>query len=970
MKTQALNYIGASARMSHQPMLLAILTVVSLNLLPSDVCSQELVKDINRNENPSFNEYSDALDVNNTLFYTSGSELWKTTGSTASTIRLKAFQGIGNLTAVGGLLYFSANDGSGLELWKSNGTPSGTVRVKDIFPGPTGSLPEWLVAIGSTVFFIANNGITGRELWKSDGTAAGTMLVKDILKVTGGSGGAYLANVNGVLFFTANDGINGFELWKSDGTDAGTVMVKDIRSGTKVSSSPRVITNVNGVAFFTADDGIKGRELWKSNGTASGTVLVKDLIAGSASTNYQNLTTVGSILFFSANDLIHGEELWKSNGTTAGTLMVKDLTPGPLTSGRRGDFSSRMNNFRNINGKLYFEAYKNNDFYNWKSDGTEAGTVAFALCNNVGIYQVDAKYTFYKNSVFFYNGSQTNDIVSIDLMKEDAAGTVSQVSTLYLNDYYEPTISMLVKSGGYLFLTGRENPTQGHALFRSDGTAAGTQLIIDNVPMKDQSSNPEHMVTIGSTVYFTAYSLEGFTVWATNGTPAGTRSLITVDAVTTTMNANGKLAFVGWKDGSVDIYTSDGTVAGTKKIPITSRPPEYVYITELLFVNGKFILIYRGEFYDSPYYLFYADGTTSGELAQFKYVYGLTALGTTIYFGGEQAATGAELWKTDGTRAGTKMVEDILPGPTGSWPASMKPYKNQLYFSATDSVHGYELWRSNGTTSGTLMLKNTSLANNTTGYASLQNFIVVNNILYFTYDDAVNGWLWKTDGTSAGTSMIKQVDPIYRMINGNDRLYFLSSAGGYQLWSTKGTAATTQLVTDWGGAGSFQIDNDYAMIGSVLYINDRTTGVLFRSDGTACGSTSVVSSVTFSGEFEALGSNLIFSGFRQEIGQELFKLNTTTIPSPACLELSTEPLARETISSYPNPFTSEFTIEVEGVEGASYQLEIIDQVNLSTSKYKLHYNEHYLFGAQLKKGEYVLRIKENGNETLRRVIKN
>ena len=65
-------------------------------------------------------------------------------------------------------------------MWKSDGTASGTVMVKDIYSGIDSSYPNYLTAVGNTIYFAADNGINGLELWKSDGTDVGTVMVKDI----------------------------------------------------------------------------------------------------------------------------------------------------------------------------------------------------------------------------------------------------------------------------------------------------------------------------------------------------------------------------------------------------------------------------------------------------------------------------------------------------------------------------------------------------------------------------------------------------------------------------------------------------------------------------------------------------------------------------------------------------------------------------------------------------------------------
>jgi ELWxxDGT repeat protein len=253
------------------------------------------------------------------------------------------------------------------ELFKSDGTAAGTYMVKDICPSGSSS-PNNLTAVGSEVYFSANDGTHGVELWKSDGTSAGTVEVIDINPGLADSYPSALASVNGTLFFTATDGVHGFELWKSDGTSGGTTMVKDVEPGA-TDSIPSYLTNVDGTLFFAANDGTHGYELWKSDGTSGGTVMLKDIDPGSVGSMPDHLTAVGSTLFFTASDGTDGTQLWKSDGTAGGTVMVRNINPG----------GSSPTNLVNMNGMLYFAATTStygNEL--WQSDGTAVGTTQLA----------------------------------------------------------------------------------------------------------------------------------------------------------------------------------------------------------------------------------------------------------------------------------------------------------------------------------------------------------------------------------------------------------------------------------------------------------------------------------------------------------------------------------------------------------------------------------------------------------------
>ena len=105
-----------------------------------------------------------------------------------------------------------------------------------------------------------------------------------------------------------------------------------------------------------------------------------------------------------------------------------------------------------------------------------------------------------------------------------------------------------------------------------------------------------------------------------------------------------------------------------------------------------------------------SDGTAAGTVKISSVVpyQDFTASGGTVYFGAAGAGGTLELWKTDGTDAGTARVEDANPGIANFSPAYMTAVNGGIIFSATDSPsdqNPYELWRSDGTAAGTQLLK-------------------------------------------------------------------------------------------------------------------------------------------------------------------------------------------------------------------------------------------------------------------------
>ncbi len=751
-----------------------------------------------------------------------GAELWRTDGTPAGTFLVTdlrpglASSDLAELIDLNGKLYFRADDGRGPGLWTSDGTPQGTRLVKNL--SPSSNIPDPLpfsVVLGRTLYFTAPTPKHGTQLWRSDGTAKGTSSFTSFKPQPDSSPFSEFAALGNRLFFVAETKGPGRQLWVTDGTAKGT---RTLTNFPPRSVGFLTISTVFGNRLvFAGDDGPHGFELWTTDGTPRGTSLLKDLCPGPCSGATGEAIQAGSLLYLAGRDGVHGQELWVSNGTAAGTRLIADLCAGSCDSAPSG--------IRPAGGQVYFVATDGtNGRQVWRSDSTAQGT--FPL---------------------------TTDFSPLA---------------------FATTIEGFVQGSTLIFTTSDDE--SGRELWRSDGSPQGTGLLADLNPSDAGGSDPAGLMPLGDKLYFLARS-----------------------------------------SGETGLWTSDGTGAGTVQLP--PLPENHGLSSQLAGVSGTifFIVALRDE-PGASLWRTVVNGNLRLTPPALNVQAQMKAMGNLVFFEATDDDHGEELWVTDGSV--THLVADIEPGLVGSHPRDFTPAEGRLYFTVMDfDGNRRQLWRSDGTEAGTALVQEA---------VSNPTFMTVHGgrLWFFAQDEEGESHLWSTDGTSAGTR-IEPLLPGPGSVTGGpmfwdgNRVFFSGAATGLEsglyvwdgtpgslhhlgdlwiteeffnpvpgvvsngvlyfsghdfennLWVSDGTEAGTRKVLDASGNPVPEPHYFQTFAGGVYFTNQDS---LFRTDGTAAGTQSLA--MLFapgeSGfhELVAAGPRLFFRKWERTTGTELWAL--------------------------------------------------------------------------------------------------
>jgi ELWxxDGT repeat protein len=408
------------------------------------------------------------------------------------------------------------------------------------------------------------------------------------------------------------------------------------------------------------------------------------------------------------------------------------------------------------------------------STNAQQATILKEINPNGSSYYGDI--TFVHNDIMYFLAN--DGTTGPELWRSDGTTTGTYLLKEIFPDANNYIFSIDFAVLGNEIIMGVAGKSDDYAIWKTDGTTQGTVLV--STLSNDYPDWRDRLVTLGNYVYFAGYSTaNGPELWRTDGTPSGTSMVKNISSSSSRgpkrpMVWNNKLLFYHEGSQGYELWTSDGTEVGTTLVKDINP--------------GSF-----------------------GSMSVLPQEFDLVATPIGVFFTANDGTNGQELWITDGTEAGTKMVKNINSSTINDGAVlngAQEGYQNyaflngKFYFNGTDATNGDELWATDGTTAGTTLVKN---AVSGASGLRIRDMVVLNNQLIFNASTTNEGnEMWISDGTSAGTKLIKDiapsfgngVGPSYDVVVYANRVWFSGQdlIGGGELWRTDGTAMGTEMV--------------------------------------------------------------------------------------------------------------------------------------------------------------------------------
>jgi ELWxxDGT repeat protein len=454
-----------------------------------------------------------------------------------------------------------------------------------------------------------------------------------------------------------------------------------------------------------------------------------------------------------------GRELYRTD--CRNIELVKDINP----SG-----SSNPDHFRVMGNSIYFAAEDaTTGIELWVSDGTSSGTTMVADINLGSTDSSPDDLTVLSNVLYF---TATDGVTGIELYRYSPGSAPTRVKDIRTTSVTlgppSSTPSYLTVFNTRLVFSALDD-NNGRELWISDGTESGTRMVSDIV---SGNSNPSYITAVpqnnpANFVLFQAYgglgTGGGTELWRSDGTTSFRAADVwpgnTASSPRDLTNINGRVFFGAQAPDGIAVWITDGTTSGTRNVSIQS-------------LNNQ------------------AD--------QFAVANGY------LYFRGWAAATGRELWRTEGTSS--SLVKDIRLGVSNANVAKVTAYSNFVFFEADDTGSSVDLWMTDGTATNTVKVQ--TLLNPPRNLRPGVMFVSTSG-LYFTTSNEL--FIISTDSTCGGP-----VTSSTSTVSSTSSVGSVTSSTSSSL-STSSSSGSTSIVTGGSTAGSsVTVTSDAQSLGCLL----------------------------------------------------------------------------------------------------------------------------------------------------------
>ena len=723
---------------------------------------------------------------------------------------------------LGQRLFFLGCSSTACTVWSSDGTRAGTAPVPALAARiPTGSVFDalagrWLIfrsgtallaydaaqarvlpvlstpypvkifPVGETLFVLTEG--PGAGVWASHlGAAAARVFRGGEITVVGWRGDR--------LYFATKEG----QLWSSDGSPEGTLPY----SGLRVDRFSLLADQLGGIGPRTLIPmpGYYGAGLLAAD---DGTHEVKGILRACTGKypclgNRMSAVTVAGDHAF---EVINGR-LVRSDGTAQGTGYGSGLHAVDAAS------------IGVVDGHLVLGAMGQGVQQLWETDGTAAGTTALSDGTRDRPFRVEGPPITYNGALF---AAAERNPVGQQLWRIAGGRPAPLTDLRHLASGIEPSLATRV--GDRVLLQGNaayDGNYYGWIGVGADGSAEAVPNYDDSCAQGFSDVCTTPVLPVGGRL---VYALgDQADLWSTDGTDAGTALVLDPDGNPLQAAALGPLgdrALILSLDGG--LWSSDGSPSGgtalIARLPVNPAHPErFAPVFPPVALGGSSFLFRRGPGPQGPgssvLEIWRTDGTAAGtlRLASTPYPDDYSAALSPAVVGGRLFFRfGGTLWTSDGSAAGTLPLPQQLPGGTFALAAGGTALYAAAGYQDADPNHE-TLWAIDPSTLAATRLGTFGQVSSGAVGASLGS--VVGDTLFFGVTDPQDPQavetVWRTSGTAASTHALPA--PLASLtaaafVTGGDRRYFTAceAAHGCELWSTDRLGESTALVADvWPG---------------------------------------------------------------------------------------------------------------------------------------------------------------------------